>query len=205
MASYETIGGRATAEIVEKKSRFIANVNHAATEAEALAFIAEIREEHKLARHNVYAYLLRDGSVRCSDDDEPSRTAGMPALGVLRHSGLVDVVAVVTRYFGGTLLGTGGLVRAYTESTQAGLAAAEHVLISRCVDIKADLPYSSYDQALYLAKEAGTKILGTDYTDRVVLTMRMLDGTEETLVAQLKELLRGDEGLAIDGPFDATF
>ena len=205
VASYETVGCRATAEIIEKKSRFIANIGHAASEDEALSFVASIREEHKLARHNVYAYLLRDGSVRCSDDGEPSRTAGMPALEVLRHSGLIDVVAVVTRYFGGTLLGTGGLVRAYTESTQAGLAAAERVLISSCIDIKADLPYPSYDQALYLAKEAGAKVLETDYTDRVLLTVRMLAGTESALVTQLKELLRGDEHLTIEGPFDATF
>ena len=106
MASYCTTQGRARAEIVEKKSRFIATVQHVETEEEALAFLDEIRSEHRMARHNVYAYVLREnGRVRYSDDGEPQKTAGMPTLEAIQHAGLTDVAVVVTRYFGGILLG----------------------------------------------------------------------------------------------------
>ena len=116
MSSYTTIEGRAVAEIEEKKSRFIASLAHVETEEEALAFLEEIRAANRMARHNVYAYILRQGGAgaagrgRYSDDGEPQKTAGLPTLEVLQHAGLTDVVCVVTRYFGGVLLGTGGLV-----------------------------------------------------------------------------------------------
>lgn len=112
MSSYTTIEGRAVAEIEEKKSRFIASLAHVETEEEALAFLEEIRAANRMARHNVYAYILRQGGagaagrVRYSDDGEPQKTAGLPTLEVLQHAGLTDVVCVVTRYFGGVLLGT---------------------------------------------------------------------------------------------------
>lgn len=120
MNSYLTIQDRATAEIEEKKSRFIAQLCHVETEEEALTFLEEIRVEHRMARHNVYAYIIHgEGAserVRYSDDGEPQKTAGLPTLEALKHAGLSDVIVVVTRYFGGTLLGTGGLVRAYTQA-----------------------------------------------------------------------------------------
>ena len=119
MAAYKTIAARAEAEIVEKKSRFIGQIAPVATEEEALAFIAEVKAAHRMARHNVYAYVLRGGRVRYTDDGEPAKTAGMPTLQAIQHAGLEDVAVVVTRYFGGILLGTGGLVRAYTDSKKA--------------------------------------------------------------------------------------
>ena len=118
MAAYQTIAEVAEAEIVEKRSRFIGRIAPVGTEEEALAFIAEVKAAHRMARHNVYAYVLRGGRIRYTDDGEPAKTAGMPTLEVVQHAGLEDVAVVVTRYFGGILLGTGGLVRAYGQATK---------------------------------------------------------------------------------------
>ncbi|HJF45506.1 IMPACT family protein, partial [Thermophilibacter provencensis] len=122
---YRTLRGGAEAkgEVEDRRSRFIAQLAHVGGEGDAEAFIAEVRSRHHDARHNVPAWILADGRERCSDDGEPSRTSGMPTLEVLRGAGLADVCCVVTRYFGGTLLGPGGLVRAYTAAAQAAVAA----------------------------------------------------------------------------------
>ena len=120
MEDYRTIDGRAIAEVEEKHSRFIALAAFADSEEKALAVLEEVRAANRTARHNVYAYVLREGArVRYSDDGEPAKTAGLPVLEAIRHAGLTDCIVVVTRYFGGILLGTGGLVRAYTESASA--------------------------------------------------------------------------------------
>ena len=115
----------ASGEFVDRKSRFIAQLVHIESEDEANAFIEMVRKRHYDARHNVSAWILVDGRERQSDDGEPSRTSGMPTLEVLRGAELKNVCCVVTRYFGGTLLGPGGLVRAYTAATQAAVAAAQ--------------------------------------------------------------------------------
>ena len=118
MEDYRTIRGTAIGEYEEKKSRFIAQLSFADSEEKAVAFLEQVRAANRTARHNVYAYRLREGNrERYSDDGEPAKTAGTPALEVLQHSGLTDLIVVVTRYFGGVLLGTGGLVRAYTTAT----------------------------------------------------------------------------------------
>ena len=112
MEAYKTIQGTAQARIEEKKSEFFAHAAFADTEEKALAFLNGIRAKHRTANHNVYAYILRDGArMRYSDDGEPAKTSGLPTLEAIRHAGLVDCIVVTTRYFGGTLLGTGGLVR----------------------------------------------------------------------------------------------
>ena len=152
MAAYKTIAARAEAEIVEKKSHFIGQIAPVATEEEALAFIAEVKAAHRMARHNVYAYVLRGGRVRYTDDGEPAKTAGMPTLEAIQHAGLEDVAVVVTRYFGGILLGTGGLVRAYTDATKAAIEAADVVTVSVCVDIILEVPYSLYEQLCRIAE-----------------------------------------------------
>ena len=209
MPAYLTIVGRAEAEIEEKKSRFIAQLAHVETEDEALAFLDEIRTAHRMARHNVYAYVLRgEGAtprIRYSADGEPQKTAGLPTLQALEHAGLSDVACVVTRYFGGSLLGTGGLVRAYTQATQAGIAAADTVTISRCVDLTWRIPYPLYDQAARIASDCGAQTLDAAYTDVITLTLRMLDGKQDELVARATELCRGREDLAASDPFDAAF
>ena len=199
------------AEIEEKKSRFIANVAHVETEEEALAFLEEIRAQHRMARHNVYAYVLREGGagatgrVRYSDDGEPQKTAGLPTLEVIQHAGLTDIAVVVTRYFGGVLLGTGGLVRAYTQSTQAGIAAAELVVVSRCVDITILTPYPLYDSIVRLASDVGAKTIDTQFTDMVTMTVRMLEGTEGALISSLTEVMKGDDNILVSDVFDAPF
>ena len=211
MSEYTTIVGRATAEIEEKKSRFIANLAHVQTEEEALAFLEEVRAANRMARHNVYAYVLREGGagaagrVRYSDDGEPQKTAGLPTLEALQHAGLTDVVAVVTRYFGGVLLGTGGLVRAYTQATQAGIAAAEIAVVSRCVDIDVRTAYAHYDQLARIAAECGAKVRDVVFDDAVTLRLRMLDGTQEPFLRKVAELERGRQNVQVGAPMDATF
>lgn len=209
MSSYATIEGRATAEIEEKKSRFIANLAHVETEEEALAFLDEIRTLHRTARHNVYAYVLRaDNRVRYSDDGEPQKTAGLPTLEAIQHAGLTDVIAVVTRYFGGILLGTGGLVRAYTQTTQAGIEAAHVVTVSRCVEVTARMTYPLYEQAQRLADLTGSfgaHLVDAQFTDAVTCVYRLLDGTQQPLIDALVELMRGSDGISVGEPFDAIF
>lgn len=206
MESYTTIEGRAEAEIVEKKSRFIAQLAHVETEEEALAFLDEIKTLHRTARHNVYAYVLRaDNRVRYSDDGEPAKTAGIPTLEAIQHAGLTDVIVVVTRYFGGTLLGTGGLVRAYTQSTQAGIEAAKTVTFCPCVDIAIEMAYSLYDQVNHLASGCEARVIDTQFTDKVAMTVRMLAGTEGALLEKLAELMRGQGSVTVGEPFDAAY
>lgn len=209
-SAYRTIEGRAIAEIVEKKSRFIGHIAHVETEEEALAFLNEIRAEHRMARHNVYAYVLRGvggsaGRVRYSDDGEPARTAGTPTLEAIQHARLVDVAVVVTRYFGGILLGTGGLVRAYTQATQAAIEAAQVVTISRCVDVLAEVPYSLYESTVRVAEATGAKVVESDFGAAVALTLRMLDGTQDELVRALTEATSGVAEIMAGDPFDAAF
>lgn len=211
MSSYTTIQGRAVAEIEEKKSRFIASLAHVETEEEALAFLEEIRAANRMARHNVYAYILRQGGagaagrVRYSDDGEPQKTAGLPTLEVLQHAGLTDVVCVVTRYFGGVLLGTGGLVRAYTTATARALEAAEVVTVRSVVELEVTVDYSLYERAALLINGAGAKLADPQFTDRVTLRWQMPEGTEPPLLEQLRELTRGAAQVRVSKPFYAPF
>lgn len=180
------------------------------TEEEALAFLNEVRTEHRMARHNVYAYVLRGengaaGRVRYSDDGEPARTAGTPTLEAIRHAGLVDVAVVVTRYFGGILLGTGGLVRAYTQATQAAIEAAQVVTISRCVDVLVEVSYSLYESAVRVAEAAGAKVVESDFGAAVALTLRVLNGAQDELVRALTEATSGTAEIMVGDPFDAAF
>lgn len=205
VAAYKTIAARAEAEIVEKKSRFIGQIAPVATEEEALAFIAEVKAAHRMARHNVYAYVLLGGRVRYTDDGEPAKTAGMPTLEAIQHAGLEDVAVVVTRYFGGILLGTGGLVRAYTDATKAAIEAADVVTVSVCVDIILEVPYSLYEQLCRIAEAAGAKLAESDFAENVLLTFRMLDGTQPPFLEKLTELTRGQSEIIVTAPFDAAF
>lgn len=191
---------------MEKKSRFIGHLAPAQTEEEALAFIGKVRSTHPSARHNVYAYVLRQGNrVRYTDDGEPSKTAGLPTLETIRHAGLIDVVAVVTRYFGGTLLGTGGLVRAYTQATQAAIEAADLLTISRCVDVAVTIPYALYDQLLHFAEHSAVKVCDPAFTDEVSVRLFMLEYGHEKVLAGLTDLMRGQGSVRVGEPYDAAF
>ncbi|WP_304426455.1 YigZ family protein [uncultured Adlercreutzia sp.] len=205
MAAYRTIAAPASAEIVEKKSRFIGQIAPVATEEEALAFIGGVKAEHRMARHNVYAYVLRGGRIRYTDDGEPAKTAGMPTLEAIQHAGLEDVAVVVTRYFGGVLLGTGGLVRAYTDATKAAIEAADVVTVSVCVDIILEVPYALYEPVCRLADACKAKLQESDFAENVLLTFRMLDGTQAPFLEKLTELTRAQTEIIVSAPYDAAF
>lgn len=211
MDSYTTISGRVAAEIEEKKSRFIASLAPVRTEEEALAFLDEIRVANRMARHNVYAYVLREGGagaagrVRYSDDGEPQKTAGLPTLEVLQHAGLTDVICVTTRYFGGVLLGTGGLVRAYTQAAQAAVQTAQLTVVSKCVDVLIGTSYANYERLARAVDDCGGKMLDTGFTDSVSLHVRMLAGTQDPLLVRLDEIERGQADVMVSEPFDAAF
>ena len=207
MEDYRTIRGTATGEYEEKKSRFIAQLSFADSEEKAVAFFGS-RCGQPTARpgHNVYAYRLREGNrERYSDDGEPAKTAGTPALEVLQHSGLTDLVVVITRYFGGVLLGTGGLVRAYTTATARALEAAEVVTVRSVVELEVTVDYSLYERAALLIQAAGAKLADPQFTDRVTLRWQMPEGTEPPLLEQLRELTRGAAQVSVSQPFYAPF
>lgn len=206
MEDYRTIRGTALAEYEEKKSRFIAHLSFVDSEETAVAFLEKVRAENRTARHNVYAYRLREGSrERYSDDGEPAKTAGTPALEVLQHSGLTDLIVVVTRYFGGVLLGTGGLVRAYTTATARALENAEIVTVRSVVELEVTLEYALYERASLLIQGAGAKLSEPTFTDRVTLRWQMPEGTQAPLLEQLRELSRGSAQVTISAPFYAPF
>jgi uncharacterized YigZ family protein len=166
---YKTVSKGACDEFTEKKSRFIGYCRPVSTEDEAIEFLNAVRAKHRDARHNVYAYIVRENNImRYSDDGEPAGTAGMPVLDVLRKENLTDVAVVVTRYFGGTLLGTGGLVRAYTQGAKIAVEAAEPVekILCNIYSVKCD--YASLGQIQYAIQEDGEYIIQDSiYTDFV--------------------------------------
>ena len=201
-----TAPSMATGEYEEKKSRFIAALSFADSEEAAVAFLEQVRAANRTARHNVYAYRLREGNrERYSDDGEPAKTAGTPALEVLQHSGLTDLIVVVTRYFGGVLLGTGGLVRAYTTATARALENAEVVTVRSVVELSVTVDYSLYERASLLIDAAGAKQAAPQFTDRVTLCWQMPEHTEGPLLEQLRELTRGSAQVTVSDPFYAPF
>ena len=192
MDPFNTIEGGATGEYEEKKSRFIAALHHADTEAEALAFLARIREENPMARHNVYAYILReDNRVRYSDDGEPQKTAGIPVLSVLEHAGLKDVICVVTRYFGGVLLGAGGLTRAYSKSAKDALDAAGKARMTLWTRERVGVPYPLFERLTRLIDAHGGLAEGSEYGADVAVTLRLPQERAEPFAAALTELSGG--------------
>lgn len=202
-------GEEATGEFEDRRSRFIAQLVHVESEAEAEAFIAEVRGRHHDARHNVPAWVLSDGRERCSDDGEPSRTSGMPTLDVLRGAGLADVCCVVTRYFGGTLLGPGGLVRAYTAATQAAVAAAEKdgalCEMTLVTPVTVQLPYALYDRVTRLCSDAGGHVTDSLFAEDVQLTCVFRSGDEQRFVAAVRELANGEDLARAGEPRFAEF
>ena len=198
-ASYHTLsaGVEVTGEFEDRRSRFIAQLVHVSSEAEAEAHIAAVRARHHDARHNVPAWILADGRERCSDDGEPSRTSGMPTLDVLKGAGLADVCCVVTRYFGGTLLGPGGLVRAYTAATQAAAEAAGRqgaiVEMSLVTPVTTQVPYALYDRCARLVSDAGGKVADSLFAEDVQLTCLFHTGDEQRFINAMRELACGED------------
>ena len=208
---YQTLaaGLEATGEFVDRRSRFIAQLRHVSSEREADEFIAEVRARHHDARHNVPAWILADGRERCSDDGEPQRTGGMPTLEVLRGAGLADVCCVVTRYFGGTLLGPGGLVRAYTAATQEAVAVAQAdgllVTMTQVTRLTCVLPYAAYGRVERLVADCGGKIKDSVFAQDVQLTCAFRSGDEQRFVAAMIELMGGEDVCLVGEPSFAEF
>jgi len=173
MVPYDTVytGGRG--EIVEKKSRFIADVYPVGTEDEVAGYLETVKKQYWDARHHCYAYILgANGEIsRCSDDGEPSGTAGRPILEVLAGKSLKNVLVIVTRYFGGTLLGTGGLVRAYSQAAQAGLANSHIITKQVGYRMEVHTDYSGIGKLQYVAAQLQLPVLDTLYTDQVQISL----------------------------------
>ena len=191
MTAYRTAARVAEAEIVINKSRFIGRVAPAQTVEAAMAFLNIVKAAHYDASHNVWAYNLRDGQRRYSDDGEPQGTAGPPVLETLQKQGLADCVIVVTRYFGGVLLGAGGLTRAYGQAASTALAAAGIVTMAPCRVLRVTCDYGVYGALQRLAPAHGAAILDTRFTDTVTVTLRLRAENADVFAAQLAEKSNG--------------
>ena len=189
--AYETIAAPAQDEFVEKRSRFIGQIAPVTSQEEAVAFLAEVRAQHREANHHCYAYALRGGVRRFSDDGEPSGTAGRPILEVLQREGLVDVAVVVTRYFGGILLGAGGLTRAYAQGANLAVGAARRVLMQPAVVAEVDVDYGFYGKLIHLLPQYRATVLDTQFAQGVRVTLLLRQGDLEPLSRALEELSAG--------------
>ena len=205
MSDYKTIRGVSTFEYEEKRSRFIGTAAFADTEEKALAILNGVRAANRTAQHNVYAYVLQNGRARYSDDGEPAKTAGTPVLEAIGHAELSDVIVVVTRYFGGILLGTGGLVRAYTAAASGALQKAELVTMRLVVDCSLRVPYALFEQVQRMVAASGAKLQEPVFEDAVTLLWRMPSGEERALCASLSELTRGAASVQVSAPAYAPF
>lgn len=189
---YKTVLENASDEFVEKRSRFIGYCKPVKTEQEAIDFINEKRSEHWNATHNVYAYSLREGNIkRYSDDGEPSGTAGMPVLDVIVKNEIFDVVVVVTRYFGGVLLGTGGLVRAYSHGSKIAVEAAKPVIMQNCLVCEARCAYNQYGKVSSLIIGVGAVVDDTVYESDVLVKFHIKPDLLGTLNKKLADATSG--------------
>ena len=189
---YKTIAGRCEARFIEKKSEFIGYLAPVSTEEEAVKFVAEIRAMHPKARHNCYAYILRENNTaRHSDDGEPQGTAGAPIYEVLRKEGLTDVACVVTRYFGGILLGAGGLTRAYAKAAKDAVNSAEIKLMCEAVLLEISLDYALYGRLAAVFAEFGARVCSEDFSEQVKIAVHVRAELSEQLRNRLVDVCNG--------------
>ncbi len=187
MVEYQTIAAPSTASFLERKSEFIAYLAPVTTQDEAIKVIESERHRHRKAKHSVYAYLLREGNAsRYSDDGEPQGTAGTPVLDVLQKSGLTDVCCVVTRYFGGVLLGSNGLIRAYSRSASLAVEQAKIKIMRPCYPVTIRTDYTQYGKITYHMPQTNVIPVETLFEDKV--TVRLLV-QEDVLQAVKKEMI----------------
>lgn len=193
LSQYKTVYCGGEAELIEKKSRFIATVKPIKSEEEAIAFIESLKKKYWNATHNCSAYVIGEQFQiqRCSDDGEPSGTAGKPMLDVLLGEEIHDVAVVVTRYFGGTLLGTGGLVRAYSGSVQAGLAASQVITKQYGQKLSIQTDYTGLGKIQYILGQRGLTILNSVYTDKVELEVLLPKEQIQAVQAEIREGTNG--------------
>ena len=191
--SYRILLEGGEGEIVEKKSRFIATIRKCETEEEAVAVIDEMKKKYWDARHNCSAFVIgsRGELTRCSDDGEPSGTAGRPMLEVLLGEGIRNIAVVVTRYFGGTLLGTGGLVRAYTQAVKEGLRSCTVGRMRFGCDLEIGTDYNGVGKILYILGQRGIEPFDSAYTEAVTLQIRIPAELEKTLSKEMVEATCG--------------
>ena len=191
MSEYFVPAGSGEAEFVEKRSSFLGHVRFAETEDAAREFINEMKKKHYDARHNCWCYIIREGAVRYSDDGEPQGTAGLPMLEVFRREGVENVVCVVTRYFGGVLLGTGGLLRAYTKSAKDALDAAGIAAVCRWVKLETVCPYSLLERMKTECMALEGAVSDVEYGADVRMSFLLPEAKAEAFCARVTELSAG--------------
>ncbi len=191
MEDYLVPRGVGRAEYIEKKSRFLGGVYPVTSEQEAKEILERVRKQHYDARHNCWCYILKSGQKRYSDDGEPQGTAGQPMLNVFEREGLVDVLCVVTRYFGGILLGAGGLCRAYTKAAKDALDAGGISRMQPWLRQQITVPYALFERAkLLIAAQEGT-VEDAQYGADILITYRIPEGADERLRTALREASSG--------------
>ena len=190
--NYYTISKPANASFIEKRSEFIGYIAPVKTNDEAVDFVNSIKAMHRKAKHNVYAYILRNDNIsRYSDDGEPQGTAGVPVLDVLQKRGLTDVCVVVTRYFGGILLGGGGLVRAYSHATSLACDAAHIMNMCLCRRLKIKTDYGMYGKISYILPNYDTITVNSDFGTEVTLEILVPSEKKDTLLKDITEITNG--------------
>jgi len=189
---YTTLAGEGSDEFEERRSIFIGHAKHVTSEEEAMEYVKAKKKEYSDATHNCWAYLLKGGIVaRYSDDGEPQGTAGVPMLETIRKSGVCDCVVVVTRYFGGILLGAGGLVRAYSHGTKIALDAAEIVTYEKYTELRLDCSYSDYQKYSVILPTFNAIIDNTDFTDKVTVSFAVKETAVDALSQKITEMSGG--------------
>ena len=191
MTEYYIPTGPGEAEFTEKRSRFLGHVRRVESEEEAKAFIAEMKKKYYDARHNCWCYIIRDGAERYSDDGEPQGTAGIPMLEVFRREGLCNVVCVVTRYFGGVLLGAGGLLRAYTKSAKDALDAAGTAVVRPWVEAEVPCSYAMAERLKNEVAALGGQVAGMDYAAGVTIRALVPQEGFEAFKARIFDVSNG--------------
>lgn len=199
MSDYIIPAGYGEAEYIDKKSRFIGQVQHAESVSEAMAFVESVRRKHADATHNVWAYVLADGQMRWSDDGEPGGTSGQPTLNVFRSAGVCDVVCVVTRYFGGTLLGSGGLVRAYSRAAAMALEAAGRARMAEWQSVAVECSYAHYERLRRLLEGEGAQDMAGDFAEFVTVTCLLPAGVPEQIGGRITDMTAGGARMSVLG------
>lgn len=190
--SYITVADESSFELIEKKSKFIGYIKHVKSEKDAVDFITTIKTKHWDARHNVYAYILKDNNIsRYSDDGEPHGTAGVPVLDILKKNNLQNIVVVVTRYFGGILLGTGGLVRAYSKAAAGAINSSEIIKMSMCCSCELVCDYNQYQKISNIINECTGIIDETIFAQEIKLCFHIKKENTKNLSKKLLEISSG--------------
>lgn len=190
--NYKTINAEGCGEYTEKRSRFIAKAYHVESEEEAISIIEETRKKYWDARHCVYAYVIRNNNLaRFSDDGEPSKSAGAPVMDILSREGLCDCLVTVVRYFGGVLLGVGGLVRAYSKSAKEAIEDAGIVTMAKCSVFSVTLPYSDWGKFQNAVKSAGAEITKSEFLENICAEITVESQFSEKLKADITESFNG--------------